>query len=364
MSNKTTTTKTELKEIFKGNINKKITTFDIETELGSLRTNIKKDNRDHLRNEISLDEALERSFNDLIVYVMPAVEEVENSIDKNNKHAKKFNYVLTGFLGKEFFVIKEGLEDLGDQARWLAGMRLNILFKPETNTLDINYYESEAPITRRHGATVKLGKSKVKLCYGQNILVTAPPEGGKSFATETIVDSYLKKNPKVIDYRILFGERKDDKLGRNTIDCNSSTTVEYQLYTLYKHLTSAVRDAYLGNDVVVAIDSLTRQVEVLTNKYSHSHMLSGGISSSVKNMVGRLFRMPGAYGTGTLTMVGTCLWARTNNSWKVVYSELSSIATAEFFPSIRSGEKNKSRRSPNEPIFFRKDLLGLITVEV
>lgn len=303
-----------------------------------------------LINKIKIDEALDRAFNDLICYVLPSVDEVDNPKQKNNY---KSNFVLGGFLGDEFFIIKEELDTLGEQARFIAGMQLNIL-RDKDGFLNIIMDKSYPLSYRKLGATIKVGKNKVELCYGQSVLVTAPPEGGKSYMTELVVDAYIEQNPKIKTYRLLFGERKDDSLGKGTIDCNSSTTVDYQLYVLYKYLCMALKDAYRGQNVVIAIDSLTRMVEVLTNKYSHSHMLSGGISSSVKNMVGRLFRMPGQLGKGTLTMIGTCLWARTNNSWKAIYSELSSIATAEMRPDIRTGEKNRSRRSPqNNRKYFK-----------
>lgn len=146
----------------------------------------------------------------------------------------------------------------------------------------------------------------------------------------------------------MFGERKDDDLGHKTIDTDSSAPIGVQMYNLYEIITRALLSAYGGEDVVLGIDSLTRMVEQLTTAHADTHMLSGGISSVVKNMVGRLFRMAGETGDGSLTIIGTSLWSKSNGGWKNIYAELSSIATAEFFPLVRSGARDSSRRKPDD----------------
>lgn len=290
---------------------------------------------------ISLFKAFKLSEKDNIVcYVLPQVDEL-----KEGNKGKKYHYVLTFIHKKDVYLIEKGLSKLGNLNSFRAGMRLRI-FKGENKTISKIYYKtSMSPVNWRLGGEV----NKVRLNYGQSILVTAPPASGKSYLTRKISDDFLSRKPNGPQYRILFAERKDDDLGPGTIDCDSAAPLNYQIYVLYKHISLALRDAYSGEDVLVAIDSLTRMAEQLSNMYSHTHMVSGGISSSVVKMVTDLFRMAGQLGKGTLTIIGTCLWARSSGTWKNIYNSFAAAANAEFHPDVRSGKLDASRRETTVP---------------
>lgn len=291
---------------------------------------------------LTLTEALSLSGNALIVYTLPSVHEYTNPAKPHEEDLLPF--ILTSFIDEEFYIIDRGLLVLGDLTLFRAGMRSKIVYDELKDFIKIESVRSVAPKTWVRGANY----GKVPLMYGQGVLVSAAPESGKSYLTRLLLDSYDSVLG-VQTCRILFGERNVDNLGKNTIDCDSSAPLEVQLHTLYWALSTALRDAHKGSDVVIGIDSLTRMIEQLTNMYAHTHLLSGGISASVRDMVGRLFRMTGRVGEGTITIIGTCLWSPANNSWKSIYSNLSAIATAEFHPDIRSGVRDKNRLTETHP---------------
>lgn len=305
--------------------------------------------------QLKLEEAIKRLSGSSVFYVLPKVAELQ---DPDDTKSVKAHFVFTTFIDGALYLIEDGfdhvkskvffyvddqkVEKLCTEDFFRPGMK--ILLNKENELMTkyvVNYQISTSPESWRRCSNYPLYEGI--LCYGQSILVTAPPASGKSYTTRAILDSMEEYSNLPHIYRVLFGERKSDWLGDNTVNCDSSALVEYQLYILYQEFTKALRDGYSGHDAIIGIDSLTRMVTFLTTQYAHSHMVSGGISSSAMTMVNRLFDMSGKVGEGTLTIVGTCLWARPNNTWKNIYSELSAIATAEFLPAAKSGKLNKSR---------------------
>jgi hypothetical protein len=276
-------------------------------------------------NRIKLKQLL-KITNSRIVYVLPSV-----ITDKN-----KCNFILGTYFCGEFYIIDKGLKKLGNSTKFRAGMKLKLtLVNDEINTEILD--EVTSPKHWIKGGSYK----KTTVCHGQSILITAAPSQGKTGNLKALLDSYESNGATM--FKVLFGERRDDDLGSNTIDCDSSATLEYQLDVLYQTLTEAIKSAYSGKQVCFGMDSLTRIVESMTDKYSDTHMLSGGISFAVKNMVSRLFRMGGQLGKGRLTIIGTCLYSSSSSTWKNIYTELKSVSNAEFLPGF-DGRKDYSRK--------------------
>lgn len=235
-----------------------------------------------------------------------------------------------------FIYLKSG--ELGDHSILRPGQKLIMYGKDRGN-----YINKKIPLWKT-GAEY----NRTKLCFGQSILVSAPPGGGKTSAVTAIARSY-EMNPEVVSYRMLIGERMDDSLYASdeledkTINCDSSAPIEVQLRTVYITLTNALKDAYDGRHVILAVDSLTRMIMSLTGLYSSTHMQSGGISFDVLNMVSNLFKLGGGYLDGTLTIIATCLYSPSNNTWKAIYTELSASANAEI-------QVARSARNPRKSI--------------
>lgn len=261
---------------------------------------------------------------DKVIYVLPNLE-------------KGLPNVYTYIHQNEVYKLEE---DLFGSTEFLPGTKL--LARRVGNTVKIEMTRPTSPKTWYEAGEFK----GIKICHGQNVLVTAPPSKGKSYTVESLMD-IISKDRTVKNHRVLFGERRDDTLGNNSINIDSSLSLTTQINQLYVVLTKALHDAHEGNKVILGIDSLTRLVESLTNTHSDTHMVSGGISVDARTKVEKIFRMAGRYESGYLTIIGTCLYSNNSMTWKNIYSGMSSIANAEFFPASTTGRTNNSRRKPD-----------------
>lgn len=301
---------------------------------------------------MELNEILDK-LKKIRVYVLPDVSTLKKTKSKSDedfeiKDEPTSHFRLSTYFEGEFVLIYGDLNILGDKNFYRAGMRLDISRKVGGG-LRIEYIGVISPLVWKTGAKhtarsrySSMRSTTTKLCFGQSVLIMAAPGKGKTSTARSIIDSFAQSG--TINYRVLFGERRDDSLGVGSIDCDSSAPIKYQMYVLYKTITAALVDAYDGNNVVLGIDSLTRIVESLTASYPDSHMVSGGLSSDVILMVSNIFKMAGQYAQGTLTIVGTCLWSKSNNSWKNITVILQSSANAEFHPDIDGGASDSTRR--------------------
>lgn len=173
----------------------------------------------------------------------------------------------------------------------------------------------------------------VQYSYGQSILVTATVGTGKTTTTTELCRLFSEVEG-VTSKRCLFGERPEDRMYAmsevdETIDTNAASPIGLQYTRLMEALALALDSAHRGENALFAVDSLTRIVMSLTGLFSDSHMVSGGIGHEVNDMVANLLRLGGTYGTGTLTVIGTCLFSSGNNTWKSIYDLLSSAADGE-----------------------------------
>jgi hypothetical protein len=174
---------------------------------------------------------------------------------------------------------------------------------------------------------------KTEFTLGQSILVTATVKTGKT----TTLTALCRAHSNVINSfskRCTFGERMEDRLYASdevdeTVDCDSSAPIGVQYTRLMGALALSLDAAHSGKNALFALDSMTRLIMSLTGLFSDSHMVSGGIGHEVTDMVANLLRLGGKYGNGTLTVIGTCLFSSSNNTWKSIYDVLSAGADGE-----------------------------------
>lgn len=303
----------------------------------------------------------------IVFYVLPNVKVKSEENPEMYEEDILVSFVRNGVVTLANVEYKE----LGNMNELRPGQKLEVIRTDRYdekgfNIIDIYVNEKRDPFWIT-GATFKKSKyEKVKYCFGQSILISAAPGVGKTSALAELCDSYEcgeltwvekqllgedAKGLKALTYRIKFGERKDDSLYSRyaevdyTIDTDSSAPIEVQLTNLYVYITLALIDAYEGNHVVLAIDSMTRIIENLTGLYAQTHMVSGGISFDVSGMVDNLLRMGGHYKQGTLTVIGTCLLSPSNNTWKTIYTRLSAAANGEILLAKDDDDDRYSRPS-------------------
>lgn len=123
-----------------------------------------------------------------------------------------------------------------------------------------------------------------------------------------------------------------------------------------EEVAEALYKAHTGEDTVLGIDSLTRIVELLTSLHRKTHMVSGGISSCVKNWVSRIIKLGGMYSNsrGSLTFIGTALTSKDNNTWKAILTEFKSSSNAEICPQLADLSFNRKTSGIQEFRIFGK----------
>lgn len=289
----------------------------------------------------------------LEMFVLPSVSTTK--IDLNQATTLDNRNVVVGYFDKHnkvkvLHLSKEQIESLDITSPvdiFTAGRRLT--FTSKGTEIFLSYGSKRTSVWKR--ATVYKG---APLCYGQNILLSAPAGGGKTSTLIEVCNLIENSSVNGTSYRILFGERSGDSLysigtENKSIYCDAVESLVTQLNTVYETLTKALKDAYDGKDVVFALDSATRFVTQLSGAHSDLHMVSGGLSSDVNKMASNLLRLGGSYGKGTLTVVTTCLYANSNNTWKAIYTELSAAADAEILcAKVRGVQKIKASSRRDE----------------
>lgn len=256
-------------------------------------------------------------------YIMPVVntklkDEQGNSLDEYTD-----NILLAYFRNGHVHLVQLEDGDILDTKPLRAGRMLII------------HSDKRAQLRRKRETIWKTAivYNREKFCYGQNILISAAPGGGKTGTAIELADLY-GNTENTVSYRMLIGERPEDRLYKygqidRTINCDSTAPIHIQMQTFYSTLARSLKDAYEGKNVVLVVDSLSRLTIGLTGLYSDSHMVSGGVSLDVSVMASNLMKMGGSYGLGTLTIIGTCFYLQSHNTWKQVYYEFSAAANAE-----------------------------------
>lgn len=257
------------------------------------------------------------------IYILPHVASKER--DENNNKLDSYNHTRDAAIVKGTSVIFIKIDhELGDPKYFTPGQLISI------DRNKIGYTVAKSIGKEIHSITYK----GTEFTYGQSILVTATVGTGKTTSITEVCAKFCEL-PNTYSRRCTFGERMEDRMYETyevdeTVNTDSSAPIGLQYTRLMEALALSMDAAHKGNNSLFAIDSLTRLVQSLTGLYSESHMISGGIAQEVQEMAASILRLGGKYGKGTLTVIGTCLFAYNNNSWKSIYDVLSAAADGEI----------------------------------
>jgi transcription termination factor Rho len=260
-------------------------------------------------------------------FVLPMVNTKKKDLVTGTSFDEYTNRILLAyFTNGHARLVELEKDEIEDTKPVVAGRKL-IIYSTEEET-----FERKRETIWKKAITYGT-KEKANFCFGQNILVSAAPGGGKTGTCIELADAFDATGNSV-SYRMLVGERPEDRLYKygqvdKTINCDSTAPIHFQMQTFYETIARALKDAYDGKNAVLVIDSLSRLILSLTGLHSDSHMVSGGISFDVTVMASNLMKMGGTYGDGTLTVIGTCFFSPSHNTWKQIYYELSAAANAE-----------------------------------
>lgn len=210
--------------------------------------------------------------------------------------------------------------------------------------------------------------------YGQRCLIVAPPKVGKTTLLKEIASSISKED---VDLNILLvGERPEEVTDFiNSIEkCNIYYSTfnqdkESQIEIAEQCIRDSIESVLEGRDVVILLDSLTRLVRSCNLTSNSSKTLSGGIDAAAFDFPKKVFGSAGNYksspngdpshemsrkGSGSLTIIATCLIDTGSKMDEVIYEEFKGtgnseitlsrkVAEMDVFPAIdivKSGTRN------------------------
>src|SRR3989344_2058610 len=173
---------------------------------------------------------------------------------------------------------------------------------------------------------------------GQRGLIVAQPKAGKTWLMREIAEGVTKNHPKMKLMAVLIGERPEEvtEITRNLKGEVAASHFDEppleQVRIAELALERAKRQAEMGHDVFVLLDSITRLARAYNLIGGQSgRMLSGGFSAEA------IYPAKKAFGAarnveekGSLTIVGTCLVDTGSRMDDLIYEEFKGTGNMEL----------------------------------
>lgn len=207
---------------------------------------------------------------------------------------------------------------------------------------------------------------------GQRGLIVAPPGCGKTTILKHICQSVGKAYPDIKLYALLIDERPEEVTDfKRSVPAEvhaSSTDSSYEQHVRVANqlLNTARKEAGLGHDVMIVIDSLTRLSRVHNaSRKSSGRTMSGGLDARALEVPRKLFGSARKIENGgSLTILATILVDTGSQMDQVIFEEFKGtgnmeivlsrkIADQRVFPALEIA-KSSTRRE--ELLISSKDL--------
>ena len=207
--------------------------------------------------------------------------------------------------------------------------------------------------------------------YGTRGMIVSPPKAGKTTLLQNIAFSIRKNHPEVEVIALLIDERPEEVTDfRRNVPCkvwasSNDHTPERHCGLAIAAIEHCKRQAELGKDVVVLLDSLTRlgrAFNTAPGMANTGRTLSGGLDAGALAVPKQLFGAARRFEEGgTLTIVATALVDTGSRGDQVIFEEFKGtgnmelildrkIAEQRLFPAIdlaASGTRNEDKLITN-----------------
>ena len=173
---------------------------------------------------------------------------------------------------------------------------------------------------------------------GQRGLIVAQPKAGKTWLMREIAEGVTKNHPKMKLMAVLIGERPEEvtEITRNLKGEVAASHFDEppleQVRIAELALERAKRQAEMGHDVFVLLDSITRLARAYNLIGGQSgRMLSGGFSAEAIYPAKKAFGAArNIEGGGSLTIIGTCLVDTGSRMDDLIYEEFKGTGNMEL----------------------------------
>ncbi len=176
------------------------------------------------------------------------------------------------------------------------------------------------------------------LGFGQRALIVSPPKAGKTMVLQAITEAVAAKYPDATLLVLLVDERPEEvsemvDWGRGEV-ISSSFDLPHERHVAVADMVfdHARRQAEVGRDAVIVLDSLTRLARSHnTTGRSSGRTLSGGIDANAlakpKALFGAARSVPGG---GSLTIIATALVETESKMDDIIFEEFKGTGNSEL----------------------------------
>jgi transcription termination factor Rho len=177
--------------------------------------------------------------------------------------------------------------------------------------------------------------------FGQRALIVSPPKAGKTMMLQAVAEGIALNYPQATLLILLVDERPEEvsemiDWGRGEVIA-SSFDLPHERHVAVAEMVfeHARRQAEIGKDVVIVLDSLTRLARSHnTTERSSRRTLTGGLDANAlakpKALFGAARAIPPAEGGGSVTVIATALVETESRMDDVIFEEFKGTGNAEL----------------------------------
>ena len=185
---------------------------------------------------------------------------------------------------------------------------------------------------------------------GQRALIVAPAKAGKTMVMQAVAEGIVKNDPDCAVMILLVDERPEEvtemeACGYGEVIASSFDNPADQHVTVAEiTLERARRQAEMGKDVVIILDSITRLARAYNAvEQSTGRTLSGGLDAGAlekpKRFLGSARYIDPKQGGGSLTIIATALIDTGSRMDQVIFEEFKGTGNSELVLSRELSDK-------------------------
>lgn len=188
----------------------------------------------------------------------------------------------------------------------------------------------------------------VPIGKGQRGLIVSPPKSGKTTILQHMSNSITSNHTDANVFILLIDERPEEvtdfkrnlKAG-HVLHSSADQSISEHMRMTRLTMNAAVRQAEMGNDTVVFIDSLTRMSRAFNSETrSHGRTMSGGLAANALEIPRRIFGAArNIEDGGSLTIIATILVDTGSRMDDIIFQEFKGTGNMDLVLSRECAER-------------------------